>query len=169
MSVSGAGAHVTTFPASRTLDAVDEVRGAYYRLVLLVGPEGVGKTTALQGIATELGWPIFRVGECMAEVLLDRAVRSRAVAAPGILGDLLRDTDAAGVCLDNIELLFEISLALDPLRLLQGLARDRTIIAAWPGTFVGNVLGYAADGHPEARRYSRPEAAIITDPRKGVQ
>ena len=59
---------------------------------------------------------------------------------------------------NNIELLFATELAQDPLKLLQSLSRNRTIVAAWPGNFDGAALTYAEPGHPEARRTDgRPE------------
>ena len=53
----------------------------------------------------------------------------------------------------NIEILFDVSLKQDPLRLLQGLSRNKTVVAAWNGSIVDNSLTYAAPAHPEYRRY----------------
>lgn len=64
--------------------------------------------------------------------------------------------------LDNLELLFDQALRQDPLRLLQGLARNRTLLASWNGTFSVGRLGYAEPGHPEYRAYDAPEALIVT-------
>ena len=58
------------------------------------------------------------------------------------------------VVLDNIEILFDAALRQDPLRLLQGVSRNRTIVAAWNGTLENGYLIYAASEHPEHRRYS---------------
>jgi hypothetical protein len=66
------------------------------------------------------------------------------------------------VMLDNIELLFAPELEQDPLRLLQRLSRNLTIVAAWPGTVDGGCLTYAEPGHPETRRYSSPQACIVS-------
>ena len=55
----------------------------------------------------------------------------------------IRDEGSEVVLLDNIELLFATELAQDPLRLLQSLSRNRTIVAAWPGNFDGGALTYA--------------------------
>ena len=52
-------------------------------------------------------------------------------------------------------------LAQDPLKLLQSLSRNRTVVAAWPGNFDGVSLTYAEPGHPEARRYPTPQAMIV--------
>jgi hypothetical protein len=64
--------------------------------------------------------------------------------------------------LDNLELLFDQDLMQDPLRLLQGLSRNRTLLASWNGTFSVGRLGYAEPGHPEYRAYDAPDALIVT-------
>jgi hypothetical protein len=63
--------------------------------------------------------------------------------------------DAAGeiVLFDNIEILFDVSLKQDPLRLLQGLSRNKTVVAAWNGSIDGKYMIYAVPDHPEYRRY----------------
>ena len=64
-------------------------------------------------------------------------------------------SDEPLVLLDNIEILFDAALKQDPLRLLQGVSRNRTIVAAWNGTLENRYLTYASPEHPEHRRYSR--------------
>jgi len=71
-------------------------------------------------------------------------------------GDLPAATlaaQAALVLLDNIEILFDVHLKQDPLRLLQGLSRNRTVVAAWNGSIVDGHMTYAVPDHPEYRRY----------------
>ena len=57
------------------------------------------------------------------------------------------------VLLDNIEILFDVHLKQDPLRLLQGLSRNKTVVAAWNGSIVDGHMTYAVPDHPEYRRY----------------
>jgi hypothetical protein len=57
------------------------------------------------------------------------------------------------VLLDNIEILFDVSLKQDPLRLLQGLSRHKTIIAAWNGASESGYITYAVPDHREYHRY----------------
>jgi hypothetical protein len=63
--------------------------------------------------------------------------------------------------LDNIEVLFDTMLKIDPLRLLENLSRSRTIIATWPGQLVDNRLVYAEPWHPEYRTYNQFDARIF--------
>jgi hypothetical protein len=75
-------------------------------------------------------------------------------------GHLLReiaDEHASGdlLLVDNIELLFDASLAINPLDLLKRLAHARRVVAAWPGEqregSTGARLIYAETSHPEHR------------------
>jgi hypothetical protein len=71
-------------------------------------------------------------------------------------GDLPAATLAAQaglVLLDNIEILFDVHLKQDPLRLLQRLSRNKTVVAAWNGTIVDGHMTYAVPDHHEYRRY----------------
>jgi hypothetical protein len=149
----------------KIIDAVRASAGNYYRLVLLVGPPQSGKTRVLEKLALAQGWPRLNVNLTLSEKLLELTQKQRAVHAARILGELVERAGQETVILDNIELLFSQELAQDPLRLLQGLARNRAVVAAWPGTCDGDQLTYAEPSHVEHRRYSRPEATfLLTDP-----
>jgi hypothetical protein len=128
---------------------------------LLVGPARSGKTPAFSDIARANGWPRINVNLQLAERLLELTQRQRAVRLAAALDDIVKATSADVVLLDNIEMLFAVELAQDPLRLLQGLSRNRTIVAAWPGGFAGQVLTYAEPGHREFRKYVAPDAVIV--------
>jgi len=81
-----------------------------------------------------------------------------------LLADVIDEQPGDIIALDNIELLFDPALHQDPLACLQGLSRNKTLIAAWGGTFVKNALTYAEPGHPEYRRYERPDVTAIVLP-----
>ena len=113
-------------------------------------------------LAQQHGWPRLNVNLRLAECLLELTPKQRSVQAAERLAAIIADTAAEVVLLDSLELLFAVDLMINPLRLLQSLSRNRTIIAAWPGQFTGETLSYAEPGHPEARREFRPDARIIT-------
>jgi hypothetical protein len=147
--------------AARLLARIPEARGLYYRLVLVVGPARSGKTEALAELAAAQGWPRVNVNLELAERLLDLTKKQRAVRIAGLLDEIVKVTPAEVVLLDNIEMLFAVELELDPLRLLQGLSRNRTIVAAWPGAFDGRALTYAEAAHREFKKYPTPQAVIV--------
>lgn len=143
-----------TTPTPQDLSALCETAATlYHRLVLVVGPPRTGKTLLLQAASAAHGWPLINLNQRLSELLLELTQRQRALRVPRLVGDVLGATGANIVLVDNLELLFSPDLAQDPLRLLQGLARNRTIVASWPGVVVGNQLTYAEPSHPEYRRY----------------
>jgi hypothetical protein len=107
----------------------------YHRLILVIAPSGVGKTNALQEVQKRTSTPLINVNLELSRRMLDLTERQRALQLPRLLGDIVASASGEAVLLDNIEILFDPSLKQDPLRLLQGLSRNKTIIAAWNGIF----------------------------------
>ena len=138
----------------------------YHRLVLVVGRHGAGKTRLLKELSrrADRAIPYLNLNLALSQRLLDLTSKERPLRARRLLGEILDEHPEETLALDNIELLFEPTLHQDPLVLLQGLSRNRSLIAAWPGSYdaAGQVLTYAEPGHPEYRRYQKPEVVVIT-------
>lgn len=142
-------------------EAVQAAGRSHFRLALVVGAPRSGKTRLLQLLAKSTGGSVLNVNLLLSARLLDLTQKQRPVRLQRMLAELLEEQERNPVVLDNIELLFGAELKLDPLRVLQQLARNRTIVAAWPGQLEDGVLTYAEPGHPEARRYIKPEASVV--------
>lgn len=122
----------------------------HHRLVLLVEPRVTERT--LEKLRQDLsGCVLINLSLALSQRLLDIPSRRRPVQAPTILADLLSGQEPA--LLHNIELLFEPTLQLDPLRALKAASRSRAMLVLWPGIFEGGTLTYAEPGHPEHRHY----------------
>lgn len=141
---------------------VENASRLYHRLVLVVGPPRSGKTTALRQLQAEHGWPLVNINLALSEKLLELTVKQRALRVAKLVDNIVREHAADTVLLDNIEMLFHPDLQQDPLRLLQSLARNRTIVATWRGVQAGRSLTYAVPEHPEHRRFEDPQALIIS-------
>jgi len=135
------------------LENIDQAKDLYYQLVLVVGPAGSGKTKALQDVHVRTSAPLINVNLELSRLLLDLTEQQRALQVSRILTEIVTAAVGDVVLLDNMELLFDTSLKQDPLRLLQGLSRHKTIVAAWNGTIENGHLIYATPEHPEYRRY----------------
>ena len=142
-------------------DQLHKVDALYHRLVLVVGRPRTGKTSALRALSSTRNWPRVNVNLTLSEALIELTVPQRALKADSLMRDYLTELDSEVVLLDNIEILFHPELRLDPLRLLQSLARNQKLVAAWPGELNDNVLIYAEPGHPEFKKYLSPEAVIV--------
>ena len=150
----------------QVMQQLEQAVGLYYRLILVVAPRGAGKTVALQEVAARTGALVMNVNLALSQRMLELTERQRSLRVPRLLEEIAGQTDREIVVLDNLEILFDVALKLDPLRLLQGLARHRTVVAAWNGSIEGDYMTYAVPGHPEYRRYpvrdflvARPEGS----------
>jgi len=145
----------------RIVERLREAKEAYHRLILVVGPPRTGKTSALRDLADERGWPLVNLNLELSEGLLELTSKQRALRVPRILSELVDRHPGEVLLLDNTELLFSPDLQQDPLRLLQGLSRNRTVIASFRGEMDGENLTYAQAPHPEHRRYVRPQVIVV--------
>lgn len=137
----------------RILRAIKEAPKRYNRLVLVVAPPGSEKTAALQSLSCALDAPLLNLNLQLCRNMLDLTMRQKTLRLPAMLEEIVDSPKGDVVLLDNIEILFEPSLEQDPLRLLQGVSRNRTIVASWGGAIRNGRLVYAAPGHAEYRSY----------------
>lgn len=133
----------------------------YHRLVLVVAPVGTGKTAALQQVHERTAAPLINVNLELSLRMLDFTERQRTLQLPRLLAEILAANKTDLILLDNTELLFDISFKQDPLRLLQGLSRNKTVVSTWCGCVQGGNLTYATPGHPEYRRYPIQDILIV--------
>lgn len=134
------------------LQLLQSAEATYYRLILLVGKPGTGKTAVLQSVAEKLNTSVINTSLELSARLLELTSRQRALRLPEIFAEAVVFENKAAV-LDNTEILFDRSLQQDPLRLLQGLSRNHQVIAAWSGALEDGKLIYAEPGHAEYRQY----------------
>ena len=146
--------------SEKVLAQIDRAEELYHRLVLIVAPSGSGKTAALQDVAARTGAQLLNLNLELSRRMLDLTERQRALQLPRVLEEVV-GRDEPLVLLDNIEILFDVTLKQDPLRLLQGVSRNRTVVAAWSGTLEDEYLTYATPGHPEYRRYPHRELVVV--------
>lgn len=139
---------------------LNEAATLYHRLVLLVGETGVGKTAALRALGKRLDTDVINVNLFLSAKLIELAERQRALQLSTLLGEILENVETVAL-LDNTEILFDRELKQDPLRLLQGLSRTRSIVASWNGNIVGDKLTFAEIGHPQYRAYDRTNVVIV--------
>jgi len=141
--------------------AIRDAALQYFRLVLVVGAPGSGKTAALQSVAQDLRCQLVNVNLELSKRMLDltRGQRSRQIER--LLKDVIAAVSGEVVLLDNLEILFDTSLEVDPVRLLQVSSRNRTIVASWNGNFQDARLTYAEPGHPEFIQFNHVEATVI--------
>lgn len=133
---------------------VEEIGTLQSKLLLLIGPPGAGKTALLRALAVHRDMSVLNAGMVWGARLAALPQKQKHLQASSALRDLANDHAKDDVLLlDNIEILFDASLHLNPLDTLKRHAHARRVVAAWPGVFKEGRLIYATLGHLEHQDY----------------
>lgn len=133
---------------------VEEVGVRQSKLILIIGAPRAGKTALLQALAKNRGISVLSVGSELSKRLSVVPQRQRHLQTMTILRELAEQHATGDLLLmDNIELLFDRSLQLDPIDLLKRHAHVKRVVAVWPGDLRDGRLTYAEMGHPEHQDY----------------
>jgi RNase adaptor protein for sRNA GlmZ degradation len=142
--------------------AIQQAASLYFRLVILAGAPGAGKTAALQSVAQKVRCQLVNVNLELSKRMLELTRTQRSRQVERLLKAVIAAVPSDVVLLDNLEMLFDTGLEVEPLRLLQVVSRNRTIVASWNGSYRDGTLTYAEPGHPEFIQCKQPEAVVIT-------
>jgi hypothetical protein len=143
-------------------EALDLAQTRRNRLVVVIYPPGSivnGDFQALSGIEQRFAYVNFNLA--VSHRLLDSAGSSSQIELLDILRELLAGTKAEVVWLDHLGILFDPAFKHDPLRLLEALSRNTSLVVAWEGLVQGNNLIYAEPDHPEYRRYNIADHLVV--------
>ncbi|MCX7113569.1 MAG: BREX-3 system P-loop-containing protein BrxF [Proteobacteria bacterium] len=140
---------------SRLEQLTANIGDLHSRLILIIGPPKSGKTLLLRVYGESKGIAPFNLGAALGRRLIGLSHRQRQFQAAEVLHELIaQHTPGDLLLIDNIELLFDASLKLNPLDLLKRHAHIKKVISIWPGDLRDGRLVYAELNHPEYRDYA---------------
>ncbi len=142
----------------KILDAINTSADMYYRLILLVDEKADHEQLAKE-ISERLDVEVVNVNLELSKQLLSQTSRQRKLYLSKSMNEVVQPNKT--ILLDHTEILFDVELGQDPLRLLESLSRNQTIIAFWHGQVRGGKLIYAEQGHPEYRSYDSKDLLMI--------
>lgn len=129
-------------------ESITLVRSQYEKLILIAGRRGSGKTIVLRQLAILVNSNVTSISLEMSRLLLPYTTKQRAIKAAEIFNEIVSQSTPVHI-FDNMELLFDASLKLDPLQLLRNASRNQIIVASWPGDHSNGRLSYSTFGHSE--------------------
>ena len=141
---------------------IGEIGDLNSKLILLVGPSRSGKTQLLRLLGAKLNIEPLNVGLELGRRLAATPNNKRGFSAGELLREIAdQERTEDPLLIDNLELLFEPSLQINPLDLVRRLAHSKRVVAVWPGELRGDRLVYADMSHPEHRDYSRDGVVVL--------
>ena len=152
----------TYFKPDDCAAAMAQAEARYAKLLLVVGRSGAGKTAMLRAVAKQSEMPLLNLGVELSRRLLPLTIRERKLRAADLIADLFDETEEPRLAVDNTEIIFDPSLALNPDGLLQNLSRTRLLVWSWNGKIEDGHVTYAEPGHPEYHRVSADNMTLIT-------
>jgi hypothetical protein len=133
---------------------IDQLGELNNKLIVLAGPRNSGKTKLLHELGKKLGVEPLNVNLELGRRLSATPHTGRGFSVGQLLRDIAdKERKDDLLLLDNMELLFERGLQINPLDLIKRLAHSKRVVAVWPGELRGNRLYYAEMTHPEYRDY----------------
>ena len=141
---------------------IGEIGDLNSKLILLVGPSRSGKTQLLRQLCAKLNIEPLNVGLELGRRLAATPNNKRGFSAGELLREIAdKERTEDPLLLDNLELLFEPGLQINPLDLVRRLAHSKRVVAVWPGELRGDRLVYADMSHPEHCDYSRDGVVVL--------
>lgn len=141
--------------------ALDQAAARYQKIALIVGRPGSGKSALLRNIAQQMNMPLVNLGLEFSTKLLPLTTRERKLRASDIIADILDARESPHLAVDNTEVVFDPSLMLNPLGLLQTISRTRLLVWSWNGAIEDGHVTYAYPGHPEYHRIPTQDMTLI--------
>lgn len=141
-------------------DALAILPNEYHKLILVLAQLD-DKAEVVEKISNKYAYDVLNVNLRLSEKLISVPISERWIYVDEYFKKLLNDYKTDVIVLNNIEMLFEPHLKVDPLRLLKSVSRYRKIIAIWTGDYTDGVLTYAEPSHPEYRRYKNDDLDFI--------
>lgn len=129
----------------------------YYPCLCIAHPDIQQLQSVGQFLVDQYSWQQIALSTQLSQVLLDVAPRRRPTIAPRAFADMLQGLTPGPVLCREIDLLFEPTLKLDPLRLFRDQSRYTITAVLWPGSYVDGILAYAVPEHAHYQTWVRPE------------
>lgn len=139
---------------------VSDAQTMYHRLLIISGQSGTGKTELIRSLASSFNTQVTNVNLQLSKKLIEVEKSRRSFCVEQLFYKIIENDNMN--FLDNIEILFDSQLRINPLRLLKDASRNKTIITTWNGEIQGNDLTYAMPFHHEYTRCNVKDLIVIS-------
>lgn len=140
----------------RVESACNEAQYYSHRLILVTIP--VDLHSKIEAETEVLNCPIrlINLSKELARNLVSLSIRERVRQLEAQVDKIANDCGSS-VWLTKLNVLFEPALDNDPMRLLKGIAKSKTVVAIWPGEITETSVVYSKPGKPDYKTYPLKE------------
>ncbi|WP_434567662.1 BREX-3 system P-loop-containing protein BrxF [Vibrio chagasii] len=125
-----------------------------FKLVLVVIPEDYRREIEGEILNNCIGF--VNLSKELARKLVSLSIRERVRRLEAEVDKISNDCGSS-VWLTKLDVLFEPALDNDPMRLLKGIAKSKTVVAIWPGEITETSVVYSKPGKPDYKTYPLKE------------
>jgi hypothetical protein len=129
---------------------IEQARNYHSQLVIVTGELA---SPLIEHATSEDEIVVVNLSLELSEKLIEVPRQDLAKTAASLFADLLHERNTSVLLLNHIEILFDKTLSIEPLKLLQSTAKNLTLAVAWPGEKTTSSMTYAVPSHPEYRYY----------------
>ncbi len=139
------------------LKRIQNLNSLYYKLFLLIGSQGSGKSELLAQLSEEKNVPVTNLNFELSKRLKNIPRNDRCFYMGDFIEEIIREVKGEYIFFDSIEILFSHHLKIDPLRQLKNISKYNSLVVAWNGRMENNFLVYAERSHPDYVAYKLDE------------
>lgn len=134
--------------------ALDRADYQSYKLILVTIPEDFRREIEVEILNNSIGF--VNLSKELARKLVSLSIRERVRRLEAEVDKIANDCGSS-VWLTKLDVLFEPALDNDPMRLLKGIAKSKTVVAIWPGEITETSVVYSKPGKPDYKTYPLKE------------
>lgn len=154
MSISMTSFRLTEQLLQHVQNACLEAEFRSFKLVLVVIPGDSRREIEAEILNNSIGF--VNLSKELARKLVSLSIRERVMRLEAEVDKIANDCGSS-VWLTKLDVLFESALDNDPMRLLKGIAKSKTVVAIWPGEITETSVVYSKPGKPDYKTYPLKE------------
>jgi predicted AAA+ superfamily ATPase len=141
---------------------LNAIKTKRHKLVILVGPFSSGKTKLVKNLEQENPerYKYLNLNLELSNLLKDSTIDQRRFVTRKYIANLCSRVKKE-MLIDNIEVLFDPDLEINPVKSLETLSINNIVIASWCGRIEDKFLIYAKPDHREYRRCPVNDNVVI--------
>ena len=139
------------------LEKLSVINKGYYRLLLVVGQTGIGKTELLGRLHKLYECHFLNLNLELASEILKGGLKKQDLDVIRTIKRLIEPTTKDCIIIDNTEILFQKLLNCNPINVFKHLSREKTLIVSLNGILDRGYLIHGNPKHSEFLRYNLRE------------